>query len=54
MKIEIRKSFSKDAQKLPVHIQQQLSSVINNILKFDSINQLMDYKKLKGYRQLIE
>jgi len=38
MKIEIRKSFTKDADKLPAPIQRQLSNIINTIEKTDHPN----------------
>lgn len=48
MKIEIRKSFTKDADKLPAPFQRQLANIIDTINKADQPNQLHDCKKLTG------
>jgi mRNA interferase RelE/StbE len=50
MKIEIRRSFIKDADKLPTAFQQQLAVIIDTIEKVGRPNQLPDCKKLKGYK----
>ena len=50
MKIEIRKSFTKDADKLPSAFQRQLSVIIENIRKTEQPNQLQDCKKLTGFK----
>ena len=50
MKIEIRKSFTKDADKLPAAFQLQLSAIIDTIAKAAHPNQLDDCKKLTGYK----
>lgn len=50
MKIEIRKSFTKDADKLPAPFQRQLATIIDTIEKTAQPNQLPDCKKLTGYK----
>lgn len=50
MNIEIRKSFTKDADKLPAPFQRQLSAIINTIENAAQTNQLPDCKKLTGYK----
>lgn len=50
MKIEIRNSFTKDADKLPASIQQQVAVIIGQIQMAKLINQLSNCKKLKGYK----
>jgi mRNA interferase RelE/StbE len=50
MNIEIRKSFTKDADKLPAPFKRQLSTVIDSIEKAAQPNQLPDCKKLTGYK----
>ena len=50
MKIEIRKSFTKDADKLPAPFQRQLATIIQLIEKAEQPNQLSDCKKLTGYK----
>ena len=50
MKIEIRKSFTKDADKLPAAFQHQLAATISSIEKAGQPNQLADCKKLTGYK----
>jgi mRNA interferase RelE/StbE len=50
MKIEIRKSFTKDADKLPAPFQQQLSIIINEIAKASQPSQLGNCKKLTGFK----
>ena len=48
MKIEIRKSFTKDADKLPASVQRQVAGIIEIIKETKQLNQLSDCKKLKG------
>jgi mRNA interferase RelE/StbE len=50
MKIEIRKSFTKDAEKLPAPFQRQLAVIIDTIEKADQPNRFTDCKKLTGYK----
>jgi mRNA interferase RelE/StbE len=50
MKIEIRKSFTKDADKLPAPFQRQVAIIINTIEHTSQPNQLTDCKKLTGYK----
>ena len=50
MNIEIRKSFTKDADKLPVVCKHQLASIINEIEKASQPTQLDNCKKLTGYK----
>ena len=50
MNIEIRKSFQKDALKLPAPIQVQLSKVINNLSRASKLSELSSCKKLTGFK----
>ena len=50
MNIEIRKSFTKDADKLPVPFQRQLTIIIGNIEKATQPSQLENCKKLTGFK----
>ena len=50
MNIEIRKSFTKDADKLPVPFQRQLNIIIGNIEKATQPSQLENCKKLTGFK----
>ena len=50
MKIEIRKSFTKDADKLPAPFRQHLSGIIDAMKKASQPSQLADCKKLTGYK----
>ncbi|HLF46438.1 MAG TPA: type II toxin-antitoxin system RelE/ParE family toxin [Chitinophagaceae bacterium] len=50
MKIEIRKSFTKDADKLPVPYRQHLTGIIDAMEKAGQPSQLADCKKLTGYK----
>jgi mRNA interferase RelE/StbE len=52
MKIEIRKSFEKDADKIPASIQQRLAQVINQISKAKRISDMNSCKKLSGYKNV--
>lgn len=48
MNIEIRKIFTKDADKLPANIQRQLALTINNLQQAKQLSQIKDCKKIKG------
>ena len=50
MNIEIRKSFTKDADKLPAAFKHQLVVIINKIEKASNPSQLDNCKKLTGYK----
>lgn len=50
MNIEIRKSFTKDADKLPAPFQRQLSVIIGSIEKASQPSQLDNCKKLTGFK----
>ena len=50
MNIEIRKSFSKDADKLPHAFKRQLAVVINEIENASQPSHLDNCKKLTGYK----
>ncbi len=50
MNIEIRKSFVKDADKLPALFQRQLAAIINQLEKSSQPSQLENCKKLTGYK----
>ena len=48
MNIEIRRTFTKDADKLPVDIQRQLALIIANLQQAKQLSQIKNYKKIKG------
>lgn len=50
MNIEIRKSFEKDALKLPAYIQIQLAQVIEKISAAKKISEISSCKKLVGFK----
>ena len=50
MKMEIRQSFTKDADKLPNPFQQQLAAIIETIEKVGHPKELPHCKKLTGYK----
>lgn len=50
MKTDIRKSFTKDADKLPAPFKRLLARIIDKIEKAEQPNQLSDCKKLTGYK----
>ena len=50
MNIEIRKSFIKDADKLPAPFQRQLAIIIGNMEKANLPSQLENCKKLTVYK----
>ena len=50
MNIEIRKSFEKDALKLPSSAQTQLSKVIDNLSQVEKLSELTSCKKLSGFK----
>ena len=50
MKIDIRKSFTKDAGKLPAPFQRHLAGIIHAMENASQPAQLSDCKKLTGYK----
>ena len=50
MNIEIRKSFTKDADKLPAPFQLQLTIIIGSIEKATQPSHLENCKKLTGFK----
>ena len=50
MNIEIRKSFEKDALKLPAPAQLQLGKLIENISRTKKLQELSSCKKLTGFK----
>ncbi|HKO81449.1 MAG TPA: hypothetical protein VJU78_13685 [Chitinophagaceae bacterium] len=50
MIIEIRKSFEKDALKLPAPVQVQLASVLQQIISAKKLSDLSSCKKLIGFK----
>ena len=50
MIIEIRKSFQKDALKLPTAYQVQLSKVIDHLSRVNKLSELSSCKKLAGFK----
>ena len=50
MIIDIRKSFVKDADKLPAIYQKQLALIIEHIEGSNKIQELPSCKKLKGHK----
>ena len=50
MKIEIRRSFTKDADKMPSPYQQQLGIIIAEMEKASQPAELNNCKKLSGYK----
>ena len=50
MIVEVRSSFQKDTKKLPSQIQVQLYNVIENIHNTSSLSEILNCKKLKGFR----
>jgi mRNA-degrading endonuclease RelE of RelBE toxin-antitoxin system len=50
VKIEIRKSFQRDALKLPAPVQAQLAKLIDNLLRTSKLSELSACKKLTGYK----
>jgi len=50
MKIEIRKSFIKDADKLPALFRRHLAEIIEAMEKATQPSKLVDCKKLTGYK----
>jgi mRNA interferase RelE/StbE len=48
--IEIRKSFEKDASKLPPSTQTQLSTLIEGLAKIKKLSELTSCKKLAGFK----
>ena len=50
MNIEIRRSFEKDALKLPAPAQAQLGKVIDNLSRAKKLTELSSCKKLTGFK----
>ena len=50
MNIEIRNSFTKDADKLPGIFKNQLARIIEQINNADKISEVSACKKLKGFK----
>ena len=50
MNIEIRKSFEKDALKLPVSAQAQLAKAIESLATVEKLSEFASCKKLAGYK----
>ena len=50
MNIEIRKSFEKDALRLPAPMQVQLSKMIETLAQAKQLSELSSCKKLSGYK----
>jgi mRNA-degrading endonuclease RelE of RelBE toxin-antitoxin system len=48
MNIDIRRTFVKDADKLPSNIQRQLALIITNLQQAKQLKQIKDCKKIKG------
>ncbi|GGB15784.1 type II toxin-antitoxin system RelE family toxin [Puia dinghuensis] len=50
MNIEIRKSFEKDALRLPAPMQVQLSKLIETLIQAKQLSEISSCKKLSGYK----
>ena len=50
MKVGVRNSFVKDADKLPTLIRQQLAAIIEYLEITTSIREIPNCKKLKGHK----
>ena len=50
MNVEIRKSFTKDADKMPSHFQHQLANIISAMENANHPSQIDQCKKLKGHK----
>jgi mRNA-degrading endonuclease RelE of RelBE toxin-antitoxin system len=48
--LEIRKSFQKDALKLPAPAQAQLAKVIDDLSRAKKLSELTSCKKLTGFK----
>ncbi len=48
MNIDIRRSFTKDADKLPASIQRQLALIITNLQQAKQLTQIKNFKKIKS------
>ncbi len=48
MNIDIRRTFTKDADKLPANIQRQVALIITNLQQAKQLSQIKDCKKIKG------
>lgn len=47
MNIDIRRSFTKDADKLPASIQRQLALIITNLQQAKQLTQIINFNKNK-------
>ena len=50
MNVEVRQSFEKDALKLPVKIQREITDVIGAIGAAQKLSEIKACKKLTGYK----
>jgi mRNA interferase RelE/StbE len=50
MIVEVRSSFQRDAKKLPAQIQHQLFNIIENLHDSSSLSEIINCKKLTGFR----
>ena len=50
MKIEIRRSFEKDAAKLSATYQLQLAGIIEKIITTEKLSEISSCKKLTGFK----
>ena len=50
MKIDIRRAFERDAEKLPAKVQAQLSVIIQQISQAEKLSELSSCKKLQGHK----
>ena len=50
MNIEIRRSFEKDALRLPAVAQTQLSKMVDKLTQVEKISELTSCKKLSGFK----
>ena len=48
MNINIRRTFTKDADNLPANFQRQLALIITNLQQAKQLTQIKDCKKIKG------
>ena len=48
MNIDIRRTFTKDADNLPANFQRQLALIITNLQQAKQLTQIKDCKKIKG------
>ena len=50
MKVEVRKSFVKDSQRLPLQNQARLAELIESISNFKTAFDIPHCKKMQGYK----